>query len=298
MKPTFLLIGAGKCGTTSLCHYLSQHPDIFISDPKEPGYFTLNQHKGWNWYCSLFAHGEHYKAIGEGTVNYSKSHLYPLAAEQIARALPDAKIIYLTRHPLKRIVSEWKYKTLKGDEKRPFNEALLAESDYIDTSNYKKQLGIFQQHYTDKQIKVLFLEDLQDNTESTLQECFNFLGVLQNNNIADLKPKNTGTATISVSPLVRLARTLPGFDVIRQYFPAGWRYYARKALGRKMSEIDQLKAPVIWNQDVLTTAVKALKFDTEAFLTHHGKSKDFWNLDKFYEEQLNQAKLDPIQTND
>ncbi len=298
MKPTFLLIGVGKCGTTSLCHYLSQHPDIFISDPKEPGYFTLNHHKGWNWYCSLFAPGENYKAIGEGTVNYSKSHLYPLAAEQIAHTLPDAKIIYLARHPLKRMASEWKYKTLKGDEKRPFNQALLAESDYINTSNYKKQLSAFQHHYADKQIKVLFLEDLQDNTEFTLQECFNFLGVLPNSNITDLKPKNTGTATISVSPFVRLARSLPGFDVIRQYLPAEWRYYVRKTLGQQMSEIDKLKAPVIWDQKTLTKAVKALKLDTEAFLTHHGKSKDFWNLDKFYEEQLSQAKLPPIQTKD
>ncbi|NOR80231.1 MAG: hypothetical protein GQ529_05265 [Methyloprofundus sp.] len=103
---------------------------------------------------------------------------------------------------------------------------------------------------------------------------------------------------MSISPLVRLVRTLPGFDMIRQYLPAEWRYYVRKTLGQQMSEVDKLKAPVIWDQDVLTKTINTLKLDTEAFLTHHGKNKDFWNLDQFYEEQLSQEKLSPIQTKD
>ncbi len=280
MQPTFLLIGAGKCGTSSLCHYLSQHPDVFISDPKEPGYFTQNNARGWQWYSSLFVKGKRCQAIGEATVNYSKSHLYPLAAERIAKALPKVQIIYLTRHPLRRIESEWKYKTLKGEEKRPFNTAILAEPDYIETSNYKKQLAIFRKYYADEHIKVLFLEDLQHDAQGVLQACFGFLGVdcMQHN--IDLKPRNIGSKAVSISRIVRLMRELPGFEVIRHYLPNHWRRNIRYLLSKQMADIHALREPLIWDADVLAEVIQRLRPDSEAFLSDCEKAKDFWNLEK------------------
>src|SRR5262245_56221545 len=106
-KPNFLVIGAMKCATTSICDILSQHHQIFVTDPKEPDFFSDEKAyaRGWSWYEALFRGSENRVAIGEGSTNYTKSKLHPQAAERIAHHLPDARLMYIARHPLKRIES-------------------------------------------------------------------------------------------------------------------------------------------------------------------------------------------------
>ena len=74
MLPNFIVIGAMKSGTTNLCHQLSLHPEIFISDPKEPCFFSNDDRwqRGLPWYESLFDAVTNEKAVGEGSVNYTK----------------------------------------------------------------------------------------------------------------------------------------------------------------------------------------------------------------------------------
>ena len=93
MKPNFLVVGAGRCGTTSLCYYLEQHPDVFIYEQKETEFFNSDRfyNKDWPWYESLFEKGKGHKAVGEGTVNYSKQYRYPKAEPRIVHHLPDVR---------------------------------------------------------------------------------------------------------------------------------------------------------------------------------------------------------------
>ena len=79
MKPNFLVIGAMKCGTTSLCSLLGQHPDIFMSNPKETYFFSNDEvyQRGSSWYESIFLGSENKIAIGEGSTNYSKKYIFP-----------------------------------------------------------------------------------------------------------------------------------------------------------------------------------------------------------------------------
>ena len=77
MLPNFLVIGAAKSATTSLCELLGQHPDVFILDPKEPHFFTRHYELGWKWYKSLFSNAGSYERIGEGSTSYSQKGLYP-----------------------------------------------------------------------------------------------------------------------------------------------------------------------------------------------------------------------------
>ncbi len=74
MIPNYLVIGASKCGTSSLCRLLGQHPDMFMSTPKEPNFFCYDHvyEKGWAWYESLFDRADGKLAIGEGTTQYSQ----------------------------------------------------------------------------------------------------------------------------------------------------------------------------------------------------------------------------------
>jgi len=75
-KLDYMVIGSPKCGTTTLCKYLDQHPDIYITNPKEPLFFcpdVFMKSKDWDWYSSLFSSVKNEKIVCEGTVNYTTS---------------------------------------------------------------------------------------------------------------------------------------------------------------------------------------------------------------------------------
>lgn len=110
--PTFLVIGAAKAGTTSLYHYLTQHPSIYLSKIKEPEYFAYwrgdaPSHKevitDWSKYKALFA-GANEQQIGE----VSPAYLYfPYTSQDIKARLGPIKIIAMFRHPIERAYSHY-----------------------------------------------------------------------------------------------------------------------------------------------------------------------------------------------
>ena len=109
MRPTFLIIGAAKCGTTSLFQLLRTHPEIGMSAVKEPNFFSRDPEfqRGWEWYESLFAGHEAKVAVGEASHTYTKIGIYPHAVTRIVERLPEAKLLYIVRHPLVRMESGW-----------------------------------------------------------------------------------------------------------------------------------------------------------------------------------------------
>ena len=132
MLPTFFLAGAAKAGTTSLHHYLGEHPDIFMSEVKEPHYFSCED-DGWpRWavrdrstYEALFDAAMPGQARGESSTwtLYSEG-----APKRIAQAIPDARIIALLRNPPDRAFSNWAFNFGLGyDSIDTFEAALDAE---------------------------------------------------------------------------------------------------------------------------------------------------------------------------
>src|SRR3989344_7184694 len=103
--PNFLIIGATKAGTTSLHHYLGQHPDIFVAPTKETNFFAQESALCFTGrtvslpeeYAAQFAAATTQKAIGESSPAYLA---VPLAPERIARMLPHAKLIVILRNPI------------------------------------------------------------------------------------------------------------------------------------------------------------------------------------------------------
>ena len=152
MLPNFLVIGAAKSATTSLCELLGQHPDVFILDPKEPHFFTRHYELGWKWYKSLFSNAGSYERIGEGSTSYSQKGLYPGAAKTIYQYLPDTLLIYIVRHPLERIESQW-YQEIKSVRKAlPFCQAVRHQPKLLDPSRYWLQINEFRNYYPDNRI--------------------------------------------------------------------------------------------------------------------------------------------------
>lgn len=176
--PDFVILGAMKCGTTSLHDYLNFHPEISMSHPKELNFFT--EHQRWElgveWYKSNFK--EPGQVMGESSPNYTRHPLFPGVPEKMHATMPDAKLIYCVRDPVRRIVSHYVHDYSIGLQSRPFAEAVLDEKEaYLWASRYHYQLEQYLAYYPASQIKIVVLEDIKEKPQETLRDVFEFLDV-------------------------------------------------------------------------------------------------------------------------
>ena len=129
LKPNLFIIGAPKCGTTSIYSFLKQHPEIYMPDFKEPHYFgsDLNKKKGVyidteEEYLSLFIESKNEIFIGEASTYYLYSNLAPM---EIFKFNPDSKIIIALRNPIDLIYSLHSQYFFSGNENVLDFEALI-----------------------------------------------------------------------------------------------------------------------------------------------------------------------------
>jgi hypothetical protein len=175
--PTFILVGAMKCGTTSLHRYLGAHPQVCVSDPKEPDFFLRRNEKGLAWYKQCFR--EPAQAFGEASTNYTKYPAFRGVPERMHRLLPDVKLLYLVRDPIERAVSHYAHNRVAGRESQSVDEAFrpVDGSHYLQTSRYHFQLSQYLEHYPGERVLVIESERLRADRKSVLREVFSFLGV-------------------------------------------------------------------------------------------------------------------------
>jgi Sulfotransferase domain len=141
MAPDFLIVGAQRCGTTSLFRDLAEHPAV-VPPLFQKGihFFDLHYGRGLRWYRGQFpvrsiadrrvAPTAPRAVTGEASPYYV---FHPLAAERIARDLPAAKLIALLRDPVDRAFSAHRQESARGFETEPFERALdLEESRLAD----------------------------------------------------------------------------------------------------------------------------------------------------------------------
>ena len=186
-KPDFFIVGAPKCGTTSLYYYLRQHPEIFLPDYKEPHYFGKDLKKRSNEfidnddeYLSLFKDAKSNQKIGEGSTFYLYSKSAP---REIKDYNPGAKIIIMLRNPIDFLHSLHSQFLFSGNEdESDFKEALNLEEDRIrgkklpknidmlDKIYYRKhafripgQIQSYLRIFGDENVAVIILDDLHKN---------------------------------------------------------------------------------------------------------------------------------------
>jgi hypothetical protein len=200
--PNFMIIGASKAGTTSLQHYLSQHPDVFLPVIKETCYFissartvsyrgpweefTINRDRicSWGDYLGLYQGAGSFPARGEICPSYLRT---AGTAQRIHQKLGDIKIIVILRNPVIRAFSEYCMRKGLGVENLEFEEALTAETAnlrenwyggrYLQGGLYGEQLQEFYKVYPSEKIKILLFEDMINSPSSTLDEVCEFLGL-------------------------------------------------------------------------------------------------------------------------
>lgn len=229
MLSTFLVIGAMKCGTTSLYYYLAEHPEIGMSRRKETDFF-LTEHGNWSrgrdWYERQFPGTAPVR--GECSPNYTKRHLFESVPARIATVCPDVKLIYLVRDPIERAVSHYHGSRQQGRETRSFPTAVadLDESNYVLTSRYHWQLQPYLDRFSTKDLLVCSTEELGETPRATLQTIYRFLDVdsdFQNQRVGT--HFNPSAAKKRWSPWVRwLSDQVPQSlkDQLRPSLPLGW----------------------------------------------------------------------------
>jgi hypothetical protein len=176
--PNLIIIGGLKCGTTSIHHYLGLHPEIHMSKPKELNFFVeeLNWDLGLDWYGGRF--DERLPVRGESSPHYTNLPYFTGVAERIHQHAPDAKLIYMVRDPISRILSHWCHAVGAGYERRPMEEALASpDQTYVTRSRYWMQLQPYLERFDAGQIEVITQEELQTDREGTMRRAFRFAGV-------------------------------------------------------------------------------------------------------------------------
>ena len=205
IMPNFLLIGAQKAGTTALSYSLKQHPQIYMSPKKEPGFFDFEGQKpnfmgpgdralfdhvptDIESYHQLFQGVSDEMAIGEATTWYLYSSRAP---ERIQYYIPNAKLIVILRNPVDRAYSAFMHAIRDGRESiTDFAQAVKKEETRINQNweylwHYKQmgfyygQLKRYYELFDCSQIKVYLYEDLKDNPVALMQDVCQFLNIDQ-----------------------------------------------------------------------------------------------------------------------
>jgi hypothetical protein len=139
-EPTFLMVGAQRCGTTSLFRALLSHPNVLRPIMhKGVNYFDVNSGKSWKWYLGHFplkANARRKAAPGRESAGIFEASGYymfhPHAPARIAQALPDVKIVAMVRDPVERAYSAYKHEFARGFETETFERALELEDTRIE----------------------------------------------------------------------------------------------------------------------------------------------------------------------
>ena len=201
--PECFVIGVVRSGTTSLYHYLGQHPCISSSAYDEIGYFDNNYHLGVNWYKSLFptkfTKNKIIKKHGKFLTNdVTPFYIYnSLVARRILASFPRAKIISNLRNPIDRAYSNYILMYQDGDTTKTFEEMIQIAMDEIEKNKsklndeayaadtfyqnilargfYADQLKIWFEKFQKKQILIIPSEDLALKPDQVLTKVFEFL---------------------------------------------------------------------------------------------------------------------------
>lgn len=206
--PDFVIIGAMKCGTSTLHAQLALQPQFFMSEPKEPNFFSDDENyaKGEDWYRSLFRNAGKGAIKGESSTHYTKLPTYPKTVDRLAALIPNAKFIYVMRDPIDRLISHYIHEWTQGVITCAIDEAIEKHPDLIAYSRYAYQLEPFVARFGKERILPVAFEAMTAQPDAELKRIAAFLGA--EGDVAwraDLEAQNVSSARI---------RKFPGYSLI------------------------------------------------------------------------------------
>lgn len=206
--PDFLIIGAAKCGTTSLYSFLTQHFQIAPARRKEIYFFDRNYEKGLWWYRAhfpvFFQKQKSNRAINNELITGEATPCYlfhPHAPKRVLSVIPNVKLIIMLRNPIERAFSNYNMNVRKGYEQLSFEEAIEKEEErlsgrldkmlkdekyqsfnrqhysYLARGIYVDQLKNWMDKFSENQFLILSSKEFHKNIENCLNKIFDFLNI-------------------------------------------------------------------------------------------------------------------------
>jgi len=287
--PNLVVAGAPKCGTTSLYHYLKQHPEVYLPARKELHYFTREhlardtagpgdtvvlRHlcKDRAAYEAEFAGARGEKVLGDISPSYFD---FAEVAPAMRRELEDARIVILLRDPVAKAFSQYMHLVRDGRETLCFYDALQAEAErtgrhwsmiwrYAASSLYADRLRHYLDSFGDRRVRIHLFEEFVAQPQSLLEDLWRFLGV-----DPTVRPDTSRVFNVSSRPRSRALATLvskrsPLAAVARAVVPPGIRSRITESVRRlnagRKGEVDQR------SRDFLRERFAADVRETEAIL--------------------------------
>lgn len=274
MLPNFLVIGAAKSGTTSLYHYLRGHPDVFMPSVKEIRFFSNNWARGTSWYEEHFRESKSALAIGEATPNYTRFPLQAQVPSRISKVIPDARLIYLLRDPVERMLSHYRHAVVDGQESRSVEQAIW-DPRYFVTSCYAFQVEQYFEIFPPDQIMLVTSESLKRDRARTLQGVFQFIGVDPDRLPAgiDAEFNRTVEKTLGRRPLAKKMKQVPGYSALASISPRPVRALKQKLMLR---HLDPPEAPM--SEELKSKLKEALRPDVRRLRDYLDGDFEGWGI--------------------
>jgi len=282
--PDFLVIGAMKAGTTSLCRDLESQPGIFFPSVKEPHTLCLDDvlgHEGVRRYASLFRDADADALCAEGSTGYTKLPTHKGVVDRARRVLgKDLKLIYIVREPISRSISHHYHEYRAGDAPRDFMSALRRDPMLAFVSKYAMQLRPWIDAFGLEQVYVIKFEDYVWNRVETVAATCRFLGVNPTPLIpTDQHVHNSGEQTllppVGISNLVRkITRSQWYKRNVHPRTPHWVRDRFKKTLYRPAAA-----RPDPPSLDAVDFLLERLDRDWERLPAMLGSSRPFWDVD-------------------
>ena len=193
-RPNFFIIGAAKSATSSLASLLDNHPQCVMTKPKEPHFFSFENHyrHGMALYDQHVAHTQDELMVGDASTSYSRIRQHPHIIQRLYDYDANAKIIYMVRHPIKRIESAYveQMTVPQNQQIKSINEAIQKLPMMVDSSRYWEVYSEYRKHFKKRQIKIVWFEEYIADKQTVFSSVCEFLGLDPNVEVAEDKEKS------------------------------------------------------------------------------------------------------------
>lgn len=177
-RPHFVIIGAMKCATSTLHDQLATQPGVFMSDPKEPNFFSDDDvwARGFGWYRGLFGSACESDVCGESSTHYTKLPNHPHTSERMRRHLPHARLVYVMRDPIDRMVSHYIHAWSRREVDLGIDQAVRERPEFVAYSSYAMQLEPWLDRFGRERVLPVFFERLTRDPQREFERICRFLG--------------------------------------------------------------------------------------------------------------------------
>lgn len=273
-----IVVGAMKAGTTTIFERLASHPEVFGSEPKEPGFFARDEMwtKGHDWYRDLWPEEADEGVRLEGSTLYTMRPQYPDSIPRMAGYLEkhglEARLVYSLRDPLERIRSHLTHMRAHGrDERLTMVEEGSLQGHALALSMYAHQLDRILEHFERSRLEIVRFERLAEDTTPVVRELLEALDLDPERLESGKEVHNPTTEQYRKSIAWRASEAV-GLDRLTDRLPESLLDRVRGTLG------DEIEEKIELNQEQRLAFLRALEGDLRRLRDVHDVDVEDWQL--------------------